>query len=76
MTTHLQGIWTLPPEFLVASDATMVVGDLDAFSAYIETGQAFEDWQACCQAAAREREAFFTANQHLWHHIIHMASET
>lgn len=76
MAIHLKGIWSIPPEFLVASDATMVIGDLDAFSEYIETGQAFEDWQACCRAAAREREAFFIANQHLWRHIVHFTPET
>ncbi len=73
MTVQLKGIWSLPPEFLTAPDETMVIGDLEAFSTYIETGQASQDWETCCRAAAREREAFFIANQHLWHHIVHDA---
>ncbi len=74
MAVQLKDTWSLPSEFLTTSDATMVCGDLDAFFLYFETGQAFEDWQVCCRAAARQREAFFTSNKHLWHHIVHIRS--
>ena len=34
----------LPPELAELSEDTAVVGDLDAFMEYIESGQAQQDW--------------------------------
>ncbi len=73
--THLpKDIRSQQQTLLARSDATVVVGDLEAFASYIETGQAFQDWQTCCRIAAREREQFFIENQHLWHHIVSPSS--
>ncbi len=76
MTIPLKDIRSLSHTLMAAPDATMVVGDLEAFSRYIETGQAFQDWQTCYRIAARERERFFIENQHLWHHIVSPSSMT
>ena len=34
----------LPPELIDTSEETTVVGDLDAFIAYVESGQALGEW--------------------------------
>ena len=40
-----------PNEFVDEPNDTAVVGDLDAFMTYVETGQALQDWNALRQTA-------------------------
>ena len=61
----------LPFKYHAISDDTVVIGDLNAFMQYVDTGLAYRDWQDRCEVAAREREDFFRDNQHFWHQIVH-----
>lgn len=36
---------SLPLELVAAPEETTVVGDIDAFMVYVESGQAYQDWQ-------------------------------
>ncbi len=49
----------LPPELLDTLEETTVVGDLDAFIAYCESGQALEDWHERIAQRAKELEEVF-----------------
>jgi hypothetical protein len=44
----------LPPELLEEPEETTVVGDVEAFIAYVESGQALQDWEE--RLAIRLRE--------------------
>ena len=44
----------LPAELSVVPESTAVVGDIDAFITYLESGQALRDWHARCAALAEE----------------------
>ena len=71
MASFSQVIQSLPFKAHAMSDGTVVVGDLNAFMHYVETGLAYQDWQERCEVAAREREDFFRDNQHFWQQIVH-----
>jgi hypothetical protein len=49
----------LPPELAELPDDTAVIGDLDAFMQYIESGQAFQDWNERIAQRAKELEELF-----------------
>jgi hypothetical protein len=49
----------LPPELFDIDDDTAIVGDIDAFIAYVESSQALLDWQECIDLRLREFEELF-----------------
>jgi hypothetical protein len=49
----------LPPELAELPDETAVVGDLDAFFQYVESGQALQDWNERIAQRAKELEELF-----------------
>jgi hypothetical protein len=49
----------LPPELAEAPEETTVIGDVDAFIEYLESGQAFQDWNERLAQRARELEELF-----------------
>lgn len=64
-----------PNEFVDEPNDTAVVGDLDAFMTYVETGQALQDWNALRQTACKELEWFLQSRNHTWRHIVCQGSE-
>lgn len=46
----------LPPELLEIPEATAIVGDIEAFIDYIESGQAWSDWVERLAMRLRELE--------------------
>jgi hypothetical protein len=60
----------LPPELALASEETTVVGDIDAFIAYVESGQALRDWHERLALLTAECDAFLREHSHVWSHII------
>ena len=60
----------LPPELALASDETTVVGDIDAFIEYVESGQALRDWHERLAILTEECDAFLREHSHVWSHII------
>ena len=66
----------LPSELLNAMDETTVVGDLDAFMVYLESGQAWQDWKRLHAAAVKELDGFVQARSRSWRHIITQSSES
>jgi hypothetical protein len=60
----------LPPELVNELDETTVVGDIDAFVAYIESGQALQDWYERLTMLAAEYDAFLKEHSNIWSHII------
>ena len=63
-----------PPIFYTDQHDTNVIGDVDAFMVYLESGQAFQDWQEQLGSSARERELFFQKNRRFWQHIAYDGS--
>lgn len=49
----------LPPELLEEPEETAVIGDLDAFMQYIDSGQAEQDWHERIAIRLRELEELF-----------------
>ena len=49
----------LPPELTEHPDDTAVIGDIDTFIEYVESGQAFHDWNTRITATMKELEEFF-----------------
>jgi hypothetical protein len=49
----------LPPELAETSEETALLGDVDAFLAYYESGQAFADWHERMARSTRELEELF-----------------
>ena len=49
----------LPLELLEHPEETAVIGDIDAFIAYIENGQALQDWNQRIAASMKELEELF-----------------
>lgn len=66
----------LPSELLDATDETTVVGDLDAFMVYLESGQAWQDWRRLHATAVKELEYFMQSRSRSWHHIITAGSDS
>ena len=60
----------LPPELALASDETTVVGDIDAFIEYVESGQALRDWHERLAVLTAECDAFLREHSQVWSHII------
>ena len=60
----------LPVELAMAPEETTVVGDIEAFIEYLESGQALRDWQARFTAMAEECDAFLREHSHVWSHIV------
>jgi len=65
-----QAMFYLPPELALASDETTVVGDIDAFIAYVESGQALRDWHERLAILTEECDTFLREHSHVWSHII------
>jgi hypothetical protein len=49
----------LPPELVETPEDTAIIGDLDAFIEYLESGQALDDWHARIAQRAKELEELF-----------------
>jgi hypothetical protein len=60
----------MPIELAIAPEETMIVGDIDAFMTYFESGQARSDWDERLAAQTEECDAFLREHSHVWSHII------
>lgn len=60
----------LPAEISYTSEETTVIGDVEAFMTYFETGQALADWHERITAQTAECDAFLREHSHVWGHII------
>ena len=49
----------LPPELAELPEDTAIVGDLEAFFEYIESGQALQDWNERIAQRTKELEELF-----------------
>ena len=49
----------LPPELAELPEETTVIGDIDAFIDYLESGQALQDWNERIAQRVRELEELF-----------------
>jgi hypothetical protein len=49
----------LPPELIEEPEETAVIGDIDAFMDYLESGQAERDWQERLAIRIRELDELF-----------------
>ena len=56
----------LPTELFDEPDDTVIIGDLDAFMAYLESGQAWHDWHEMCATANQEIDRYIRAHAHTW----------
>jgi hypothetical protein len=56
----------LPIEIEEMPADTVVMGDVDAFIAYVESGQALEEWQKCHAWALRELARCFRSPHRAW----------
>jgi hypothetical protein len=65
-----QTMFYLPPELALASEETTVVGDIDAFIEYVESGQALRDWHERLAILTEECDTFLREHSHVWSHII------
>ena len=59
-----------PIELQEVSADTTIVGDVDAFIDYVESGQALHDWQERRAGALKEIERFFRTNQRVWQYPV------
>jgi hypothetical protein len=60
----------LPPELALASEETTIVGDIDTFIEYVESGQALRDWHERLAVLTAECDTFLREHSHVWSHII------
>jgi len=65
-----QAMFYLPPELALTSEETTVVGDIDAFIEYVESGQALRDWHERLAILTEECDTFLREHSHVWSHII------
>lgn len=49
----------LPPELAETQEETTVIGDVDAFIEYFESGQALQDWNERIAQRMKELEELF-----------------
>jgi hypothetical protein len=49
----------LPPELAEIPEETAVIGDVDAFIKYLESGQALQDWNERIAQRLKELEELF-----------------
>jgi hypothetical protein len=64
----------LPSKLIDEPDNTAVIGDLDAFMAYVESGQAWQDWRTLQEAARKELDSFLRTRNYYWRHIVYQDS--
>ena len=60
----------LPAELAMAPEETTVVGDIDAFIEYLESGQSLRDWHERLAVLTAECDAFLREHSHVWSHIV------
>ena len=60
----------LPAELAITSEETTVVGDVEAFIEYLESGQALRDWHERLAILTEECDTFLREHSHVWSHII------
>lgn len=60
----------LPAELAIEPEDTTVIGDVEAFMEYVESGQALRDWHDRIAALSAECDAFLREHSHVWNHII------
>ena len=60
----------LPVELAMAPEETTVVGDIDAFIEYLESGQSLSDWHERLTVLTAECDAFLREHSHVWSHIV------
>ena len=60
----------LPVELAMAPEETTVVGDIDAFIEYLESGQSLRDWHERLAVLTAECDAFLREHSHVWSHIV------
>lgn len=65
----------LPNELISTADDTTVIGDLDAFMVYVESGQALHDWRRLQASARKELDGFMQTRGRSWHHIVSSRSD-
>jgi hypothetical protein len=65
-----QAMFYLPPELALTSEETTVVGDIEAFIADVERGQALHDWHERLAILTEECDMFLREHSHVWSHII------
>ena len=63
-----------PDAFYTNGPSTVVIGDLDAFVAYVESGQALQAWWVLRAEADVSREAFLRSQSEAWRHIVYHLS--
>lgn len=61
---------SMPVELAIVPEDTTIVGDIDAFMEYVESGQALRDWHDRLAVQAEECDAFLREHSHIWSHII------
>jgi hypothetical protein len=60
----------MPIELRMIDDETIVIGDVDAFIAYIENGQAQRDWHDRVAILSEECDAYLREHSYVFSHII------
>lgn len=53
-----------------AQETTTVIGDVDAFIKYVESGQARKEWNEKILALQKEFNAYVKEHPHVWDHIV------
>ena len=57
-----------PVEIMAVSLDTTIVGDVEAFIAYVESGQALHDWQKRRADALQEIDRYLKSSHRSWQH--------
>jgi hypothetical protein len=65
----------LPNALLNTTDDTTIIGDMEAFMVYIESGQACHDWWQLHAVAMKELDSFIQSRSRSWNHIVCQGSE-
>ena len=60
----------LPAELAITPEETTVVGDVDAFIEYLESGQSLRDSHERLAILTAECDAFLREHSHVWSHIV------
>lgn len=51
-------------------EATAVIGDVDEFMEYVESGQSLKEWNEKILALTKEFDEYVKEHSHVWDHII------
>lgn len=51
-------------------EATTVIGDVDAFIEYVESGQARKEWNEKILAVEKGFDEYVKVHPRVWHHIV------